>query len=509
MAKIVFTEDLSTLLLNAPVDMQLWVYNAFDVLLPHEILEKVEKKMSSNQKLFYLFEMNLCGPATSMMFNGCPTDIGYIFKALTNLKKDKSELENYVNDIAQAVWGENLNVQSHIQMKDLFYFSDSGFGLRPKFTGKGTARRITTDRKALEKIAQENYYARPVVNAILALKDIDTSIEFLERGVEDDGKVRCSFNVTGTESGRWSSSANPWGRGGNFQNQGEDIRYIYLADQGYIFAYPDLAQAEARGVAYLSRDPAYIQAVESGDLHTQVAKLVWPDLDWPGDNGALDRDFAETPFYRHLTYRDLAKRGAHGSNYGGQAYTLSQHLACTQDQAEEFQLRYFSAFSGIKRWQGEIQTKLQSTGKLTTPLGRERVFFGRLDSRETLKEGLAWEPQSLISDILKIGILRLWREYELEKKIVRLHGDMHDGCIFSIKELYLDATVPHIKDLFTIPVQIYDSVLTIPVDFSVGYRWQKKEMREWEPGILQSLVRPEPTDSLLEIEADLIDTQTR
>jgi hypothetical protein len=46
--------------------------------------------------------------------------------------------------------------------------------------------------------------------------------------------------------------------------------------------------------------------------------------------------------------------------------------------------------------------------------------------------------------------------------------------------------------------------MTIPVDFTVGYRWQKKEMLDWKPGVLSQLTRPEAKD-LLDLEASLIE----
>jgi DNA polymerase-1 len=500
--RILQTETLADELADAPPDVHLWVYNAFDVMMPLEIHKEVAKKMSPNQLAFYDFERNLQGPALSMMLNGVKTDESYRLAVIAEQEGKAAILTRYVNQLATAWWGRGINVGSHIQVKQFFYFDEDGFQLKPKFTGSGSKRRITTDRKALEKIAQENYYAKPIVTAILALKEITTALEFLQRGVEPNGRVHCSYNVAATESGRWSSSHNPWRRGGNFQNQSEDIRRIYVADDGWVFAYPDLAQAEARGVAYYSGDRSYIKAVESGDLHTEVAKLVWPKLGWTGDP-VLDRSYAETPFYRHLTYRDLAKRGAHGSNYGGMAATLARHLNVPEARAEEFQHRYFAAFPGIRGWHHEVQRELQSKGRLTTALGRERIFFARLDSRETLKEALAWYPQSLISDILKIGMLKVWRRFELALGLVKLHADMHDGILLSIRTKYLDDIAPQIKELMTIPIQFPTGVMTLPVDFTVGYQWQKKKMLEWTPGVLSQLTRPEPQD-LLDIEAGLI-----
>ena len=507
--RILQTETLAEELLSAPSDVHLWAYNGFDVLMPHEILAAIDKKMSQNQHAYYNFERNLCGPALSMMLNGVKVDSGYHGAEIVEHRKKEKNLLFYINQLAHAVWGKGLNIKSPQQMKEFFYTNETGFKIKPKFSGSGTKRRVSCDRKALEKVYAESFYARPLINAMFQLKDIAKSLEFLERGIEKDGRVRCSFNVAATESGRWSSSHNPWRRGGNFQNQSESIRKIYIADEDYVFAYPDLSAAEAYGVAYYSEDENYIAACRSGDVHTGVAKLVFKELPWneqrTGVYNPLDRRVAETPFYRHLTYRDMAKRGAHGSNYGGQAFALARELQVPEERADEFQTIYFERFPGIQRWHHRVQRELQSARSLSTALGRERLFLGRTDSRDTLKEALAWLPQSLISDILKIGMLRIWRKYELRRGIVKLHADMHDGLLFSIKESYLDEVAPIIKNLMTIPIRFRSNeIMTIPVDFTVGYRWQKKEMKNWEPGVLSKLTRPKAT-TMLDLEAEYIE----
>jgi len=485
-------------------DVRLWLYNSFDVMAPQEILEAVSSKMTPNQRAYYDFERNMQGPALSMMIGGVLVDEHERLVAVLEQEKKLKILEEYIHRLSMSVWGRGINVNSPAQMKDLFYTSEEGFGFAPKYKIDKRQRKVTTERKALEKIYQEQYYAKPIIAAMLAAKDVSKEIEFLERGVESDGRVHCSFNVAATESGRWSSSHNPWRRGGNFQNQAEHIRRIYIPDPGWIFAYPDLPQAEARGVAYYAGDEAYISAVESDDLHTIVAKLVFPELPWKGDNGPLDRAIADTLFYRLLTHRDISKRGAHGTNYGGQAYTISANLNVPEAVGQDFQDRYFDRFTRVRGWHLDVQTEIQTTGKLVNALGRERVFFGRLDSRETLKEALAWLPQSLISELLKIGMLRIWRKYvAISEPLVQLHADMHDGLLMSIRLDSLDAVVADCKRLMTIPVRFPSGVMTMVPDFTIGYQWQKKKMVEWEPGIAKTLARPEPKN-LLDIEADLI-----
>lgn len=492
--------ELTEYLRDASPDAKLWIYNAFDVMLPQEIFDEVQGRMNANQQATYEFEKAMQAPAFSMMLNGVKVDMLLLAQELKRAKGAEKDLTNYVRSLAIAAWGDGINVRSPSQMCELFYLDPAGFQCSRHYEGTGAKRHLTTNRKALEKIYEINYFTRPLIKAIFALKDIQKEIEFLERGVEDDGRVHCSFNVAATETGRWSSSKNPWGRGANFQNQGEKTRSIYLADEGYVFAYPDLSQAESRAVAYYSGDANYIRAVESGDLHTNVAKLVWPERDWTEDQ-IHDRTLADEPYYRHFSFRDMSKRGGHALNYIGSHWTVAKNLNLDEERAEEFYTRYHSAFPGIRLWHDSVQRNLQSGGKLITALGRERLFFGKLDDNKTLKEAIAYLPQSLISDILKIGLLYLWRQFEHRRGVMRLCGDLHDGILMLIKKVHLDEVVPDMIKLMEIPVQMPHGVMTIPVDFKVGYRWQKKDMLEWKPGVLSQLNEVTPTNNLLDLPA--------
>src|SRR5262245_20740338 len=130
--------------------------------------------------------------------------------------------------------------------------------------------------------------------------------------------MRCSYNVAGTETGRWSSSEDPFGDGDNLQNWTKKMRRCVVADEGYKIFSIDYSQAESFVVGGCAvrdgRDKNYLEMCRSGDLHTAVCKEVWPNLGWTGDMGK-DREIAEQPFYFALSYRDTEKRFGHGTNY--------------------------------------------------------------------------------------------------------------------------------------------------------------------------------------------------
>lgn len=334
----------------------------------------------------------------------------------------------------------------------------------------------------MEKLAKNYFYARPIIKHIFAIKDLDGQIRVLQSGVDPDGRMRASFNAKVTETGRWSSSKNPYGTGTNFQNINQRLRRVFIADEDGILLCPDLSQAESRVVAYESGDEAYIKACESGDLHTTTAMMAWPELNW--DKGtspehlAYNKKLAEQPFYRWFSRRDLSKKAGHASNYMGKPYTISRNVGVEVKVIEEFQERYYGAFAGIPEWHKAIIHELQTTGMLVTALGRVRLFFSRLNDKETFKEGIAYKPQSTVVDTLDIGLLRIWHYMVKQGKPVRLLQQGHDSLLINIpyrgmsaEEVYslMDEVQQHLR----VPVPIKGRTMVISTEMKCGPSWGK------------------------------------
>jgi DNA polymerase I-like protein with 3'-5' exonuclease and polymerase domains len=291
--------------------------------------------------------------------------------------------------------------------------------------------------------------------------------------------MRTSYNIGGTTTGRWSSSQNAFGRGTNFQNLREDLRQIFIADPGKKFAYIDLETAESRVVGARGwqvtrakgpgRD-AYWRACEAGDLHTQVAKIVWPNFDWTGDK-AKDRQVADRLFYRHHSYRQACKMGGHGTNYIGKPPTLSKHTKIPEAMMAAFQSAYFRGFPEINEWHLWVIRRLMRKASINTLLGRKRVFFGRLDDEATWREGAAFEPQSVVGDILNLGAWRIWN-YLWPK--VELMAQIHDAVLVQYDEADEAEWLPKAMQLMEIPIAVDERILIIPTEASVGWNWNKR-----------------------------------
>jgi len=396
--------------------------------------------------------------------------------------------------IAKELTGKTINYEANGKVAELLY---DVLDLPVQIGKTGTP---TVDTEALEHLAESYPRAELICRIILRLRDIDKKIDVLTAEVDEDGRFRCSNNVVGTDTGRWSNSKSAYRTGGNLQNVTPELRKAFIPDDGYVLIYPDLEQAESRGVGYLSGDEAYIEACETFDLHTTVAHMVF--------GIPLDRDHADQPYYRHFSYRDLAKRGGHATNYLTTPMTLSRRLKIELLVASRFHLLYLGgettlekaermglldmdipleregkivyvrgAFPGIARWHDDIRVQLQTEQQLVTPYMRKRTFWGRPTDAATLRKAVAHVPQSLIGDVLNTGLYRCWRS--LEGSSFQLLAQVHDAFVAQVRREELDDLAPKVLEAMTIPVPVNGRTMIIPAELKYGPNW--RDMKKWKP----------------------------
>jgi DNA polymerase I-like protein with 3'-5' exonuclease and polymerase domains len=283
--------------------------------------------------------------------------------------------------------------------------------------------------------------------------------------------MRTSYNIAGTTTGRFSSSLGDFGTGTNLQNIESRLRSVFIADEGMKFAYIDLEQAESRLVGAIEwnlfKDGRYLDACESGDLHTTVCRLAWGDvIRWTGDL-RTDRQLAEVPFYRQHSYRHMAKVLGHGTNYNGKPFTMAKHTKLDQKLIAQFQDRYFTAFPAHRQWHARVAQELYLNGNLTTLTGRRRWFFGRRNDDATIREAIAYDPQGSVGDILNRGMLAVWRLGTVELLL-----QIHDAILVQYPSEQESTIIPLLLETIKHPIQLkHDRTLVIPSEAKCGWNW--------------------------------------
>lgn len=474
MARIIQTAELDLSVLSA--DEIHWCYNGLDCCVTGEVFENLRGVVDETALQTYEFSKALQAPILEMSCRGLLINQPRRMKVVQDMRRKLVQLEaNFQTLVREGVGVSDLNWRSPVQLGNLFY-KVMNLPVQKKRKSNGTYG-PSTDRDALEKLG--NYYiAEPIVNHLLALRDLGKSLGFLQTHTDSDGRMRTNFNIGGTVTGRFASEATDFGTGTNLQNVTSALRSIFVADPGMKFANLDLEQADARNVGALAWNALvdrsdwseadagkFLDFCEGGDLHTNVTRMSNPQLTW--DQGKTDREIADQIAYRHLTYRDLSKKLGHGSNFLGEPPTMAKHAKITTAMAAEFQRNYFGAFPCIPAWHENVRWQLENMAQLTTPFGRRRFFFGRLNDKKTLREAVAHQPQSMTGDEINHGILRLWRANRVQLLI-----QVHDSILFQFPEEEEDEIIPWaLETLRTHLVLARDRPFVVPTEAMTGWNW--------------------------------------
>lgn len=457
---------------------RLWVYNGLDCCVTLEVLEQLLPQLDNLTGSTYSLSRSLQAPVLEMNLRGVLVDEIERKRAIESYRSDTRRLEGNLNRLihdgvgydqfrdkgAVKAWRSNASVATLLY--DVLKLPE----IR-KRNEKGELVR-TVNRDALERL-QVHFLASPIIAHILSLRDLGKKIGVLETKIDPDGRLRTSYNIAGTTTGRFASSLSDFGTGGNLQNIEERLRRIVIADPGMKFANIDLEQADSRNIGALCwnvfRDPTYLDACESGDLHTTVARMSKPGLPWTG-NLKADREIAERPYYRHHSLRHMCKVLGHGTNYLGSPYEMSKHTKIEQSVIKEFQTQtYFPTFPAIPRLHEWIQKEVIENGHLITPFGRKRWFFGKRDERDTLKQAVAHMGQSMTADEMNLAMLAVWR-----LNLVQLLLQCHDSILVQYPEEKENEIIPQLVSAMRIPLELETGrQFTVPVEVQVGWNWGK------------------------------------
>lgn len=462
--RVINTADLTPTSLRTETE-KLWVYNGLDCCVTSEVLDALLPQLDNLTSSTYAFSRSLQAPVLDMNWFGMLVDDEEKKRVIEEFSAKIDQLADDLERIAvEGLDCFGFNWRSPAKLQELFYDRLA----IPPIKKQG---RVTVNREALERL--EAYFdARPIVAHLILLRELAKKIDVLRTEIDPDGRFRTSYNIAGTGTGRFSSSYTEYGFGGNLQNIEEALRRVFIADPGKKMAYLDAAQGESRVVGAITwnlfEDGRYLDACESGDLHTNVAKLCWPNLPWTGD-AIIDRKLAEQPYYRHYDYRFMCKKIGHGTNYLGQPNTLSRQAKIDQRAIEDFQPKYFIAFPGIPRWHEWVRQQLYEVGCLVSLMGRKRWFFGRRDADDTWRQAVAYDPQGSLADIVNSGLLRVFRRGE-----VQLLQQGHDAILVQYPEEKEDEVIPQVKADLRMEIELsHGRTLVLPFDCQTGWNWGK------------------------------------
>ena len=360
------------------------------------------------EPLYYDVELPLCAVLARMEQRGFLIDRAALAQFGETLQTSITQLEQQI----YAAAGAPFNINSPKQLGKVL-FEDMHLP-----HGKKTKTGWSTNADVLDKLR-----GVPIVADVLQYRQYaklkSTYADGLLKAVSPDGRIRTSFQMTVTATGRLSSTEP------NLQNiptrteLGSQMRRMFVAAPGNVLVDADYSQIELRLLAHISGDEAMCRAFRSGeDFHTLTAARV----------------FHVEPQDVTPEMRRRAKAVNFGVVYGISPFSLSQDIGVTVAEAKEYMERYFQTYTGVRAYMDRIVEQARADGYVETLMHRRRALPELKSSNHNLRAfgervALNMPIQGTAADLMKLAMVRVERRLADEGLAAQLIMQVHDELI--------------------------------------------------------------------------------
>lgn len=372
-------------------------------------------------KMYEEVERPLIPVIAQMELNGIKIDPLILKDMSTRFGKKLEGLEEEIHAIA----GHEFNVASPKQLGQVL-FEEMGLD-----GGKKTKNGDwSTSVDVLEKLSAQGH---EIVTKVLEYRQMaklkSTYTDALQNEMNPNtGRVHTSFHMSGTSTGRLSSS-DP-----NLQNipirteEGRAIRTAFIADNDHTLLAVDYSQIELRLIAEVADIPRLKEAFISGeDIHARTASEVF--------GVPMDEMTPEI--------RRNAKAINFGIIYGISAWGLAKQLNISPAEAKDYIKLYFTRFPEIADYMEKYKQKARDNLYVETLFGRKCYTDGINDkngARRAFAERVAINAplQGTAADIIKIAMAKLPRALAEAGLSPKMLLQVHDELIFECKNSELE-----------------------------------------------------------------------
>ena len=355
--------------------------------------------------------------------------------------------------------GREININSYPQIRKVL-FED----LKAKPLAETKTGMASTEAKFMVKmlkLSKTPKMAKAFIQTFLDIKYIDkqisTYIDKIGDVVWDDGRVHTRYNLTGTVTGRPSSS-DP-----NISNIPKDglIRSLYVASEGNVLLECDMKSAELRVLTALCQEPVMLKAFKSGDdLHEATYRAIAGKPD---------------------TYKpraDEKKKGKtinFGMIYGMGASKLADSLGISEKEAESFIDIYFRKLPNVSKWMEDNSNFGKLNGYVVSPFKRKRRIpelksDSIRDKSEAIRQGNNAVIQSCASDLCFVGIVRAYYMMKKAGLKARMIHSVYDSVLIDTPKDEVSELKDILTKAFEAPVKGAPDFM-MKVDFEVDDRW--------------------------------------
>lgn len=415
------------------------------------IYDKQKAVISENNQnaLYYDMELPLSLVLGSMEYYGFKVD-------QHNLEAYGERLDRRIRSLEQTIYMlalEEFNINSPKQLGVILF---EKLGLK---SAKKTKTGYSTDAEVLQDLSDQHEIIPCILEYRQLVKLKSTYAEGLVKVINaKTGRIHSSFNQTVTTTGRISSTEP------NLQNipirteLGREIRRAFIPEEGFMFVDADYSQIELRVLAHITDDERLKEAfVEGVDIHTLTASQVFRV---PIEQVTPDM-------------RRSAKAVNFGIVYGISDFSLAKDINVTKKEAARYIDGYLSTYPGVREYMEETVRSGQEKGYVETMFHRIRSIpelkspnfqvrsFGKRVAMNTPIQGSA-------ADIIKIAMVRVWRQLKEKGLKSRLILQVHDELLVETALEELDLVKTIVRENMEEAVK-----LSVPLiaDVSTGGNW--------------------------------------
>lgn len=406
----------------------------------------------------------------------------------------------------------SLNTDSIKQFMPFLYET---LQLPVQFTEKkGEEPRPTADYEALIKLSrhcirEQLGYALSIIQSAITIRALSTRQQMLSILCDRDYRIRCAYNIVGSNTGRITCYESPTGSGYNLQTipnyteLGEapggvlGDRDLFLADEGYYFFQCDLAGADGWTVAAYSAmlgDDTMLLDYRAGLRPFEVLVLKVLGVPIPKDRHDIYAE-CKRSVKKDSWERFAMKRVQHGGCYLEGELTISRNILKDSEgkmylppsECKLLKKYFFDRYWGVDKWHSWVANRLKARPVLQAASGQVRLFFGRPD--EVLTKAVAFEPQANTTYATNLAMHRLWtdndnrqgeqtgdvRPSDIRLRIEPLH-QVHDALCGQFRKLDTAWATGKIKSYFNNVIKIAGLDILIPYDGGYGPSWGKLDV---------------------------------
>lgn len=410
----------------------------------------IKIKEAGMENLYYQVELSLVHILTDMEICGVKVDQ----ELLISFSIQLGERIDQVTESIYALAGEKFNINSTRQLGKILFERLQLPVIKKTKTG------YSTDAAVLEELAGTHDIVRHIILHRHLMKLKSTYVYGLLSLINPyTGLVHTTFHQNITATGRLSSSEP------NLQNipirleEGRKIRKVFIPrrEANKLLA-ADYSQIELRILAHMAGDPVLMEAFkENQDIHTRTASEVF---------GVAIREVTSD-------MRGKAKAVNFGIIYGISDFGLARDINVTRQEAGIYIQNYFERHCGAKIFIDKTINDAREKGYVNTILNRRRYLPDLFSTNRTVRNfgeraAINTPIQGSAADIIKLAMVRIWKELKKRQLKTLMILQVHDELIFDVPAQEMEEVKELVQDCMENAIKLN---VPLKVDLKTGLNW--------------------------------------